>query len=135
MNTNQNHLDLFTGPRVRLAANPDQDTFPDIAATAAQIACRLASMEAETFTHAHRDHRVRGACRLLGMLAALALAFVQSLDGLVSWHVGRYMTIPIPLVAGWLAGEIAVLLRREWRARQPRIPAARVISTRRQARA
>jgi hypothetical protein len=92
-------------------------------------------MEAETFTHAHRDHRVRGACRLLGMLAALALAFVQSLDGLVSWHVGRYMTIPIPLVAGWLAGEIAVLLRREWRARQPRIPAARVISTRRQARA
>ena len=134
ISTNQNHFILFTHPPVRRGDARDQDTIPDMPATAARITCPLAMMDADAFAHAHRDRRLRCAFRLIGALGALALAFVQSLDGLVSYHDGRYVTIPIPLVVCWVAGELAVALRRAWRARQPRIPPARVISTHRHAR-
>jgi hypothetical protein len=127
MTTNQNHLSLFTPPPVRPPAHRDQDTIPDIAATTARIACPLAEMDADAFTHAHRDHRVRGAFRLLGALGSLALAFVQSLDGLISWHDARYVMVPIPLVVGWVAGEVAVSVRRMLRACESPIPRARIV--------
>ena len=133
MTTNQNHVHLFTHPPLRLAANPDQDTIPDIAATARKIACPLADMDADAFTHAHRIHRTRGAFRLLGALGSLVIAFVQSLDGLVSYHEAHYVLVAAPAVASVLLGELVVLAHRA--ARAPRIPIARVISGRRRVRA
>jgi hypothetical protein len=127
INTNQNHLILFTHPSVRRASPRDQDTIPDIPATAARITCPLADMDADEFTHAHRAHRVRGAFRLLGSLGSLTLAFLQSLDGLMSYHDGRYVLLPIPVIAGWLAGELVVAVHRMHRACESPIPRARVL--------
>jgi hypothetical protein len=129
ISTNQNHLILFTHPPVRRATRLDQDTIPDIPATAVRIACPPADMDADAFTHAHRIHRVRGAFRLLGALGSLAIAFLQSLDGLMSYHDARYILVPVPAVAGALLGELVALARRA--SRPPRIPAARVIPRRR----
>lgn len=132
INTNQNHLILFTHPPVRRGAPRDQDTIPDIPATAARIACPPADMDADAFTRAHRIHRMRGAFRLIGGLGSLAIAFLQSLDGLMSYHDAHYILVPVPAVAGVLLGELVAMARRA--ARPPRIPHARVISGRRRAR-
>ena len=127
MTTNQNHFHLFTHPALRLAARPDQDSIPDIAATARRIACPLADMDADAFTHAHRIHRTRGAFRLLGALGSLTLAFLQSLDGLLSYHDAEYLLVPIPVIAGWLAGELVVAVHRIHRERELPIPRARIV--------
>ena len=45
MNTNQNHLNLFTRPQLRPRAQRHQDTIPDIPATGARTPCLLAAMD------------------------------------------------------------------------------------------
>jgi hypothetical protein len=90
-------------------------------------------MDVDAFTHAHRIHRVRGAFRLAGALGSLAIAFLQSLDGLMSYHDAHYVLIPAPVLAATLLGELVVVVCRV--ARAPTIPTARVIPGRRRTRA
>jgi hypothetical protein len=61
----------------------------------------------------------------------LAIAFLQSLDGLMSYHDARYILVPVPAVAGTLLGELVAIARRT--APPPRLPTARMIPRRRRA--
>jgi len=81
----------------------------------------------DAFTCAQGDRRVRGAFRLVGIVAAVAIAFVLSLGQLEVFHEGVYLVYPVPVVVCWLLGELAVGVRRELRARNPRIPQARLL--------
>jgi hypothetical protein len=53
--TNQNHRSLFTHPRVRPCTARDQDTLPDIPATAARTTCRLARIPGSPDRRARRS--------------------------------------------------------------------------------
>ena len=81
----------------------------------------------DAFVAAQGDRRVRGAFRLTGTLLTVALVFVLSIDTLDVFHEGVYLIYPVPFVAFWLLGELGTGARRLARARNPRIPLARVV--------
>lgn len=80
------------------------------------------------FREAQLDRRVRGAFRLLGVIAGLAVTFVLSVGALIMYGWPPFpVLVAGPFVTGVLLGEVAVLLLRMWRAHHPRIPRARVV--------
>ena len=79
------------------------------------------------FRAAQIDRRIRGGFRLVGALAGVAIAFILSLAQLEVWHEQLYVLAIAPMVALPLLGELAVRLLHVWRARNPRIPQARLV--------
>lgn len=79
------------------------------------------------FREAHIDRRLRGAFRLVGALAGVAIAFVLSLAQLEVSREPVTVIVVAPIVAFTLLGELVVRLLHVWRARNPRIPQARLV--------
>lgn len=79
------------------------------------------------FCEAQLDRRVRGAFRLLGVLAGVAIAFVLSLAQLEVSREPVTVVVAAPIVGFTLLGELVVRLLHLWRARNPRIPQARLV--------
>lgn len=79
------------------------------------------------FREAQLDRRLRGAVRLVGVLAAIAIAFVLSLAQLEVSREPLAVLVLVPVLACTVLGELAVRLLHAWRARNPRIPEARLV--------
>ena len=81
----------------------------------------------DAFVAAQGDRRIRGAFRLAGTLLTVALVFVLSIDSLEVFHDGVFIIYPVPFVAFCVLGEVVVGARHLARARNPRIPLARLL--------